>query len=54
MLKNEILQKTFRFPIKKLIRNIFRNIPEGLEFQLLSKLYLIDNIVTGKKNSIQA
>ena len=46
MLNNEILQKTFRFLVKKLVRNIFLDTQKGLEFQILSKLYFIDNTVT--------
>ena len=46
MLNNEILPKTFRFLVKKLVRNIFWDTQKGLEFQSLSKLYFIDNTVT--------
>ena len=53
MSNEKIFQKTLHFPGKKLVRNIFWDTQEDLEFQTLSKLYFMDNIVTdNKKNSI--
>ena len=53
MLNNEILKKNknFRFPVKKLIRNIFWE-KRVWNFKHCQYIYLIDNIVTdhNKKN----
>ena len=46
MLNNEILKKNnFRFPVKKLIRNIFWE-KRVWNFKHCQYMYLIDNIVT--------
>ena len=51
----KLSEKNFRFPVKKLVRNIFWDTQEGLKFQIRPKIYFIDNIVTdNKKNPIQA
>ena len=48
MLSNSIFNKIFHFPAKKLIRNVFWDTQEGLEFQTLSKyvFYLISTDMT--------
>ena len=53
MLINEILQeKTFSFSVRKVIRNVFSDTQDGLEFQTLSKLYFIDYMVTDNKKNV--
>ena len=37
MLNKEIYIETFRFPVKKLMKNIFQDTQESLEFLALSK-----------------
>ena len=56
MMNYEILQKNFRFPVRKLIRNNFWTPKRVWNFKHCQNIYFIDYIVTDnkRKSLIQA